>query len=206
VKWGKMAYHERLHWPGMAVVSVVPPSETWAAEFQVVGERLRRALGDLALRIDHIGSTSVAGLAAKDILDIQVTVAALDEARLTTAFAGADFRLTSRNRSDHQPPGHAGAATDWAKLFAEPASGRRINVHIRVAGRPNQRYALLCRDFLRAHPSAVEAYALFKQRLAAQGMDSGVYADIKDPVFDLIMLAAEAWAAMTGWQPGPTDV
>jgi hypothetical protein len=53
--------------------------------------------------------------------------------------------------------------------------------------------------------TAVEAYALFKQRLAAQGMESGAYADIKDPVFDLIMHAAEGWAARTGWQPTPSD-
>src|SRR5213596_3630946 len=57
-------------------------------------------------------------------------------------------------------------------------SGRRMNIHVRVTGRPNQCYALLCRDFLRAHATAAEAHALFKQRLAAQGMESGVYADI----------------------------
>ena len=80
-----------------------------------------------------------------------------------------------------------------------------MNVHVRAAGRPNQRYALLCRDFLRANPTAAEAYALFKQRLAAQGMEIGAYVDIKDPVFDLIMHAAESWAARTGWRPGPSD-
>ena len=80
-----------------------------------------------------------------------------------------------------------------------------MNVHVRVAGRPNQRYARLCRDFLRAHPTAADAYALFKQRLAAQGIESSVYADIKDPVFDLILHAAEGWAARTGWQPAPSD-
>jgi GrpB-like predicted nucleotidyltransferase (UPF0157 family) len=80
-----------------------------------------------------------------------------------------------------------------------------MNVHVRVAGRPNQRYALLCRDFFRAHPTAAEAYASFKQRLAAQGMESGAYVDIKDPVFDLIMHAAESWAARIGWQPAPSD-
>jgi GrpB-like predicted nucleotidyltransferase (UPF0157 family) len=58
---------------------------------------------------------------------------------------------------------------------------RPMHVHVRAAGRANQRYAWLCRDFLRAHPTAAEAYAQFKQRLAAVGMTSGVYADIKDP-------------------------
>ena len=42
-------------------------------------------------------------------------------------------------------------------------------------------------------------------RLAALNIDGGVYADVKDPVFDLIVQAAEAWAALTGWRPGPGD-
>ena len=57
-----------------------------------------------------------------------------------------------------------------------------MNIHVRVAGRRNQRYALLCRDFLRSRPAAAQAYGLFKHRLAAVGIESGVYADIKDPV------------------------
>jgi GrpB-like predicted nucleotidyltransferase (UPF0157 family) len=79
-----------------------------------------------------------------------------------------------------------------------------MNVHVRAAGRPNQRFALLCRDFLRAHPATATAYGLFKQRLATVGIDSAIYAEIKDPVFDLIVQAAETWATTTAWQPGPT--
>jgi GrpB-like predicted nucleotidyltransferase (UPF0157 family) len=70
------------------IVTVLAPSETWASEFGSVGARLRNELGALALRIDHIGSTAVPGLAAKDILDIQVTVAALDEALLAPSSSG----------------------------------------------------------------------------------------------------------------------
>ena len=50
----------------------------WADEFQTAGAQLRKVLGDSALRIDHIGSTSVPGLGAKDIVDIQITVESLD--------------------------------------------------------------------------------------------------------------------------------
>jgi GrpB-like predicted nucleotidyltransferase (UPF0157 family) len=53
---------------------------TWRDDFLTLGRNLRQALGDLALRIDHIGSTAVPGLAAKDIIDIQVTVLNLDSA------------------------------------------------------------------------------------------------------------------------------
>ena len=105
-------------------VTIVEPKATWPAEFDSIAATLRKALGPLALRIDHIGSTSIPGLAAKDILDIQVTVASLNELELEAPLARAGFPLASRNRFDHQPPGASGPPSDWQKLYAEPASGR----------------------------------------------------------------------------------
>jgi hypothetical protein len=64
-----------------------------------------------------------------------------------------------------------------------------------VVGWPNQRYALLFRDYLRAHPRAADAYARLKRGPAQRlGDDLAAYTDIKDPACDLIVLAAEAWA------------
>ena len=60
------------------MIEIVSYQPTWPGEFQAIGRVLREALGDLALRIDHIGSTSVPGLAAKDRIDIQITVRSLD--------------------------------------------------------------------------------------------------------------------------------
>ena len=57
--------------------TIIDYQPTWPAEFAAIAATLRHALGDLALRIDHIGSTSVPGLAAKDIIDVQIAVAAL---------------------------------------------------------------------------------------------------------------------------------
>ena len=62
-----------------------------------------------------------------------------------------------------------------------------------------KRYPLLFRDYLRAHRNAAEAYGLLKQRLAELCSDTGVYADAKDPVCDLIMQSAEVWADETNW-------
>ncbi|MGH2482027.1 MAG: GrpB family protein, partial [Ktedonobacteraceae bacterium] len=59
------------------MITIVPYDTNWPAAFIEVARPLRAALGDLALRIDHIGSTSVPGLAAKDIIDVQITVADL---------------------------------------------------------------------------------------------------------------------------------
>jgi GrpB-like predicted nucleotidyltransferase (UPF0157 family) len=180
-------------------VVIVPSRPEWAEEFRAIARVLRAALGPLALRIDHIGSTAVPGLAAKDVIDVQVSVADLDPA-LVPLMEAAGFVGRPEISMDHVPPGAAGT-DDWRKLFFQPREGRPVNIHVRIAGRPNERYALLFRDYLRAHPSAAAAYAELKRRLAALGIDRGVYAETKDPACDLIMVAAEAWAAETGWSP-----
>jgi GrpB-like predicted nucleotidyltransferase (UPF0157 family) len=190
----------------MQSVEIVAPTASWARQFQTLGRILRDSLGDLALRIDHIGSTSVPGLAAKDVIDIQVTVAELDLASLLPAFARAGFEHRPDNPGDHRPPGTTGSQQDWAKLFFSPGSHDiASHVHVRAIGRPNQRYALLFRDYLRARPDAAAAYGELKRRLAALGISRGAYADVKDPVCDIIIAAAEDWAASTGWSPGPSD-
>ena len=73
--------------------------------------------------------------------------------------------------------------------------------------RANQRYALLCRDFLRAAPSTAAAYARVKEALALlTPMDIHGYYEVKDPVCDIIIDAAERWAAASDYAPGPSDV
>ncbi len=156
------------------------------------------------MRIDHIGSTSVPGLPAKDIIDLQITVAALDDAVLS-AMTALGYMRPEGVWKDHLPPNFAGPESEWEKwVFSAPAGQRRTNTHVRVQGRANQRYALLFRDYLRAHPATAEAYAELKRRLAGSLADPQTYPDVKDPAVDLIYLAAEDWAA-TGWEPGPSD-
>jgi len=177
-------------------VTIVEPKATWPTEFEAIATSLREALGPLAIRIDHIGSTAVPGLPAKDIIDVQVTVAALDRDRLVPALARAGF-VDQGIAADHRPPGASGPDDDWRKLLFKPRTGRPVNLHVRVAGRPNQRYPLLFRDYLRAHPESAAAYAVLKRALAALGIDREVYADVKDPACDLIFIAALAWASQT---------
>jgi len=190
----------------MPPIVIVPYRADWPAEFQDVARDLRRILGAAALRIDHIGSTSVPGLAAKDIIDVQVTVVELT-AEITDLLIAAGFLPNERYLRDHVPPGmSAEPAEAWSKLFFRPANGARAaNIHVRVEGRPNQRFALLFRDYLRANPPSAAAYAELKRRLAAQLADPAMYPDVKDPAVDQIYFAAEAWAAAVGWAPGPAD-
>jgi dephospho-CoA kinase len=83
-----------------------------------------------------------------------------------------------------------------------PAPGQRLsNVHVRVAGRANERYALLFRDYLRANAPARGAWALFKIRLAEVVPDPNSYGQVKDPATDVLLIAAEEWARQTRWTP-----
>lgn len=189
------------------LIVIAPYDPQWPLEFRHLGMALRAALGDLALRIDHIGSTAVPGLSAKDIIDVQITVAALDKHALVAALSALGYRFWDDITGDHLPPGRADALSEWSKLyFSAPQGQRRTNLHIRQAGQANQRYALLFRDYLRADPGVTRAYAQVKEALARlHPEDFDGYYDVKDPVCDIIMAAAEHWANETRYVPGPTD-
>jgi GrpB-like predicted nucleotidyltransferase (UPF0157 family) len=190
----------------MSTVEIVDYRPAWPHEFAQLAATLRQQLGEMALRIDHIGSTSVPGLAAKDLIDMQLTVRALDEPPFTALIA-LGYSHRQRVVADHRPPRTSGPDSEWEKwLFVEPPGQRPTNLHVRIQGRANQRYALLFRDYLRAHPAAADAYAELKRRLALIiPNDRGLYADVKDPACDLIICAAETWAAANGWSPALSD-
>jgi GrpB-like predicted nucleotidyltransferase (UPF0157 family) len=78
------------------IVEIVPYKESWRSEFLEIAAMLRQALGDLALRVDHMGSTSVPELPAKDVIDIQITVAALD-LRVISAMTSLGYALLFRD-------------------------------------------------------------------------------------------------------------
>ena len=79
--------------------------------------------------------------------------------------------------------------------------------HLRVAGRANERYPLLFRDYLRANPHASRSYGLIKRELASRFPDDpDAYYAVKDPVCDLIVDAAERWAVVSNWVVPPSDV
>lgn len=178
------------------MIGIVPYDPDWPASFCSLAQALRPAMPVGAV-LHHIGSTAVPGLPAKNIIDMQMTVASLAEVD-PVAMASAGF-IERAFISDHPPPGMALAQAGLAKRFFQ-SQGRPANLHIRVAGRFNQRYALLFRDYLRTHPLATGAYASIKQRLVTWfSEDDDAYYEIKDPVCDIIIAAALDWATMTGW-------
>ena len=181
---------------------VLEHDSDWAVRAGVLTGRLRSALGPTALRVEHIGSTAIPGMAAKPVLDVQVGVADLDEADRAFARPLAELGFEQLPfHQDHVPAGSADDPARWAKRFWSRRAGGDVNLHVRLLGSPNERLALLFRDWFRAHPEAVPGYAAFKRVLAEHAADIGVYSDVKDPVVDLVVAVAESWAAATGWTP-----
>lgn len=191
--------------PSRGAPRVVDHDPSWSAQAERIIARLRLAAGERALRIDHIGSTAVPGLAAKDVIDIQVTVASLDDAdALTGPLGAAGYPLAPEYDRDTPHPEVDPDPESWRKrvhVAADP--GRWANVHLRVAGSPGWRYALLFRDWLRADSRAREEYQQLKLRLAHEyaGCTISEYAEAKEPWFAAARQRAEAWAAHTGWTP-----
>ncbi len=176
----------------------------WPQRAAELAATLRERLGPLAGRVEHIGSTSIPGMAAKDILDMQVSVAGLAEAAAAFAapLAELGFEQLPYNH-DHVPAGRTDDPGLWAKRYwnRRDHPDGDVNLHVRRAGSPNERLALLFRDWFRAHPDAVPGYAAFKTGLAAAVPDIDRYSDIKDPVVDVVISVAGEWAAVTGWRP-----
>ena len=153
------------------MIAIVPYQCDWPAQFAQLGRTIRAALQEQAVRIDHIGSTSVPGLAAKDIIDIQVTASDLS-AELEARLREAGYERLEHITQDHLPPGGGVEPGAWAKwVFTQRGDTTRVNLHVRLKGRANQRYALLVRDYLRVHSMVAAAYAQVKLALARYHAD-----------------------------------
>jgi GrpB-like predicted nucleotidyltransferase (UPF0157 family) len=179
-------------------VAVLDYQPRWRADFEVLARRLQDVLGDHACVIDHVGSTAVPGLAAKDCVDIQVQVTKIDEAQHVGLLAAVGFRCRPEpwNRLEI-----SGGQECRKLVFAPPPGWRRCNIHLREEGGPNTRFALLFRDYLRADETVRQAWGAFKQRLALSVPNLLHYGQIKAPAMEVLMTAAERWATDTGWQP-----
>ncbi len=180
--------------PAADPTSVVAADPDWGQQAKRIIARLNTACGHRAVRIDHTGSTAVAGMDARDIIDIQITVASPDVAdELAESLLQAGYPHVAAITADVSLDG---SEQLWHKRFHASADpGRPTHVHIRVDGRPNQRFALLFVDWLNSSPAARAEYQDVKrQRPGAAG--------------DWLVAAyprAQAWAEGTGWSPRPVS-
>lgn len=172
---------------------------TWPVQVERIIARIRHALG-ATTTVDHIGSTAVPGLPAKDLIDLMLSVRTLDEADElagTLARAGLPRRAGEWADNARGIPGQT-----WPKrLHGSADPGRSVNLHVRVAGSPGWRFALLMRDHLRSVPAARTGYAEAKRAWQGEHAGTQSYAEAKEPWFDAEAVAADRWAEATGWCP-----
>lgn len=199
--------NEREHRPDVTTVEIVGgpeplhvglsgPDERWAERFRAHRDRITAALGSTAVRVEHIGSTSVPGLAAKPIVDVAVEVPDVaDEDAYLLALLDAGYVLRVRE------PGH--------RLVRTPA--RDAHVHVYGRGAPEVEAYLLLRDHLRADAADRALYEDTKRRLMRrEWSDMNAYSDAKTEVIESIKdraartvrvrpveaSDADAWAAL----------
>ncbi len=196
-----------------APAHVVPADPTWPDQARRIVARLNTACGHKALRVDHIGSTAVPEFDAKDVIDIQITVESLAVADdLADALLSAGYpriphigqdEAKSDARSTVGDYDHSDDPALWGKRIHGSADpGRPTNVHIRVAGWPNQQFALLFVDWLAANPQERAGYLAVKgEAEKSTDGDTAVYAEAKDPWFADAYRRAWEWAHFTGWRP-----
>jgi GrpB-like predicted nucleotidyltransferase (UPF0157 family) len=187
-------------WPGFAVTEGSERSRTplvvvdydpgWPHAYGRWRQRIAAALGRTAIGIEHVGSTSVPGLAAKPIVDIQVSVADLaGESGYVPPLQAIGLVLRSRD--------------ELHRYLRPPADQpREVHVHVCTSGGQWERDHLLFRDYLRAHTAACLRYADAKRANAHRWSDDGwAYTEAKTGVILDILEQAEDWALATGWAP-----
>jgi GrpB-like predicted nucleotidyltransferase (UPF0157 family) len=141
----------------VSVVQIVPYDPGWPAAFEAEAARLRAALGAVALRIDHHGSTAVPGLAAKPVIDIQISVAALQPMSAYLA------PLVSAGYT-HVPH----ADDSFCPFFHRPVRWpHTYHVHVVERGGAEERRTLAFRDYLRGDAAVAQEYEKLKRSIAA---------------------------------------
>lgn len=164
----------------MTLINIVDYDPTWPSKFQVHAERIAEALGEVALRLEHIGSTSVPGLAAKPIIDILVVVAdSTNESAYLPQLEAAGYELRVREPEWHEH-----------RMFRTPE--KDVHVHIYSTGCREIQRNLLFRDRLRTNVDDRQRYEQTKRELARQDWsDMNDYATAKTDVVESIIAAAQ---------------
>lgn len=136
-------------------VAIVEHDPAWAGQFVALEHRIRAALGPLAREVQHVGSTAVPGLAAKPVIDVDVTVPdPADESAYRAALEGAGFLLVVRDPS-------------WHEHRCFRLDGPAANLHVFGPDGPETTRHLMFRDWLRGHPEDRNLYQEAKRAAAA---------------------------------------
>jgi GrpB-like predicted nucleotidyltransferase (UPF0157 family) len=168
-------------------ILVVEADPAWPALYAIEAARLRDALDAAALTIEHVGSTAVPGLAGKPVVDLLIGVPRLDEA------AGLAGRLVALGYEDF------GEIFIPGRRYLRRRGPPDFNVAIAETGGSFHRSQLAVRDYLRAHPDEVRAYAAAKREAFARGARQfSTYTQDKHAFVAELVERALAWAGAAG--------
>lgn len=145
------------------MITIVPYDPAWPVMFRAEAARILHALGKLSIRIEHVGSTAIPGMAAKPVVDIQVSVTTLAPRRdYLESLARIGYSHVNVGQFDLVYP-----------FFQKPAEWPCTHhTHLCVAGSELERMHLAFRDYLRDHSSVAAEYVRLKRQLAAKHDDT----------------------------------
>jgi len=137
---------------------ILPYDPAWPGRYEAEANRIRSGLGEQAVRVEHVGSTSVPGLAAKPVIDIQISVPSMaPRSAYTDPLIGLGYRWA------------IDPWTDEHEFFSRDEDGQRaFHVHVCGQGSEWERRHLAFRDWLRSHPEDAAGYERLKRDLAEQ--------------------------------------
>jgi GrpB-like predicted nucleotidyltransferase (UPF0157 family) len=165
--------------PGAPVI-VVDYDKEWQVLFEEIASRVRSAVGDLGAIVEHVGSTSVPGLAAKPVIDIDVVLQSPPD------LCEAIERLRTIGYVHEGDRGIAGR-----EAFMWPRGTKPHHLYVVVAGSPPHADHIDFRDYLRKHPDVTEEYASLKKNLAQQHReDRSSYTNAKHDFISGVLTAA----------------
>jgi GrpB-like predicted nucleotidyltransferase (UPF0157 family) len=142
-------------------IEIVPSDPDWPVQFELIKDRVSAALGDLAVAIEHVGSTSVPGLSAKPIIDIDVAVAREPDIPVAIELLAT---LGYRHRGDLGIPGR--------EAFSTPDGAYPHHLYLVTVDAAEFQRHIAFRDRLRADAAVAKAYGSLKSALAKKHRDN----------------------------------
>lgn len=170
-------------------LEIVDYDERWPVIYGELAEPLREAFDGYAFDVQHVGSTSVPGLAAKPIIDIAVA---------TRDYPLPDEIIRAIEALGYAHKGEFGIPRRHYFSGIAPLYGIPVHVHANVLGSEAWQNHVMFRDYLRAHPDAAQEYARLKRELAAHyGLDRETYTDSKTGFVMETLQKAQRWREET---------
>ena len=171
-------------------IVVMPYDERWAQDFEAIASEIRDSLGELVLAIEHVGSTSVPGLCAKPIIDIDIVI---------RDYASFGAVVSALKAIGYHHEGDLGIAGREAFGYDGKEHLRRHHLYVCPQDSPELKRHIAFRDYLRAHPDAAQVYGRIKEEGAAlHPYDIDGYIEHKSPFIESIYRKLELRSATGG--------